>query len=67
MNWRTTVPCEAGAIGWASRIHRYVAPRDWPKALAGVPDEHRSEAEQYLRDMAQRMRTLRASKVKLAA
>lgn len=52
----TASPC----VAHCSRIHRYVEPRDWPAALAEVPDECRPFVEDYLRGIAARMRVKRA-------
>ena len=46
-------------LGYGLRIHRYSAPRDWPRELGKVPEEHRPRAEEYLRGIAARMRHLR--------
>lgn len=43
-------------------IQRRKAPRDWPQALLSVPEKCRAECEQYLRDIAARLRTVRAIK-----
>lgn len=49
-------------LAWGLELHRWVEPRNWPEALERVPEEHRARAEEYLRSIAQRMRTLRALK-----
>lgn len=46
----------------AVEIQRRVEPRDWPAALARVPEACRAECETYLREIAQRMRAARAAK-----
>ena len=45
--------------GWGLQIHRHRDPRDWPHALEQVPEQHRAEAEAYLRGIAARMRNLK--------
>jgi hypothetical protein len=47
-------------LGWGLRIQRHREPKDWPAALLEVPEQHRAQAEEYLRGIAARMRTLRA-------
>lgn len=47
-------------LGWGLRLHRRVEPKDWPRALQDVPQEHRAQAEEYLRGIAARMRVRRA-------
>ncbi len=46
-------------LGWGLRIQRRVEPSGWPAALLKVPEQHRAQAEEYLRGMAARMRVLR--------
>jgi hypothetical protein len=46
-------------LGWGLRIHRRYKPKDWLAQLEHVPEQHRAEAEQYLRGIAERMRVLR--------
>lgn len=46
-------------LGWGLKLHRHTEPKDWPAALANVPEEHRADAEEYLRGIAARMRALR--------
>lgn len=46
----------------AAEIERRRPPKDWPEALKGVPVECRDEVEQYLRDMAARIRVVRGLK-----
>lgn len=43
-------------------IQRYFEVLEWREQLAKVPDEHRAQAEEYLRSMADRMRVIRALK-----
>jgi hypothetical protein len=47
-------------LGWGLRIQRRREPKDWPAALLEVPEQYRAQAEEYLRSIAARMRTLRA-------
>lgn len=49
-------------LGWGLKLHRHTEPKDWPAALANVPEEHRAGAEEYLRGIAARMRALREMK-----
>lgn len=46
-------------LGWGLRIQRRTEPAAWPAALLQVPEQHRAQAEDYLRGMAARMRVLR--------
>lgn len=46
-------------LAWGLKLHRWVDPKNWPAELERVPEEHRAEAEDYLRGIAKRMRTLR--------
>lgn len=46
-------------LAWGLELHRWVEPKAWPAALEAVPPEHRAQAEEYLRGIAARMRTLR--------
>jgi len=46
-------------LGWGLELHRWTDPREWPAGLERVPAEHRAVAEDYLRGIARRMRTLR--------
>jgi hypothetical protein len=43
----------------AITLQRRSEPRDWPAALQRVPAECRAECEEYLRGIADRLRTLR--------
>ena len=49
-------------LDYAVDIERRVAPKDWPEALKGVPEECRAEAEEYLRGIAARIRVVRGLK-----
>lgn len=52
-------------LAWGLELHRWVEPKHWPRELeARVPPEHRAVAEEYLRGIAKRMRTLRELKAK---
>lgn len=53
------IPSGANALCFASWIHRRVEPRQWPAALLDVPEQHRHEAETYLRGIATRMRVVK--------
>jgi len=53
------IPSGANALCFASWIHRRVEPRQWPAALLDVPEQHRKEAETYLRGIATRMRVVK--------
>ena len=53
---------ESDCLGYAVDIERRVAPKDWPEALKEVPAECRSEAEEYLRGIAARIRVVRGIK-----
>lgn len=56
---------EKDGLAWGLELHRWVEPKDWPRELeARVPPEHRAVAEEYLRGIAKRMRTLRELKAK---
>lgn len=46
-------------LAWGLELHRWTDPREWPAGLERVPAEHRAAAEDYLRGIAKRMRTLR--------
>lgn len=46
-------------LGWGLQIHRRYEPKDWLAQLERVPEQHRAEAEAYLRGIAARMRVLR--------
>lgn len=62
MNWTATIPPGADALTWAGTIERNLAPRDWPEALARVPDALRADAEAYLRGIAERLRNARQAR-----
>ena len=62
MTWWLAVPEQATGKYWAVEIVRSVAPREWPAALAYVPEALRPAAEQFLREPAQRMRVAREAK-----
>ncbi len=62
--WPRPMPPGADATAYAVEIQRHVAPRDWPAALAYVPEPMREAAETYLRGIAERMRTKRAARVR---
>jgi hypothetical protein len=47
------------ALGAAVEIQRRRKPRDWPDALAALPEDQRPVAEAYLRGIAARMRVKR--------
>lgn len=49
-------------LSYAVEIERTREPRDWPKALEGVPVECRERCEEYLRGIAQRIRVVRGIK-----
>jgi hypothetical protein len=53
------IPSGANALCFASWIHRRVEPRQWTAALLDVPEQHRHEAETYLRGIAARMRVVK--------
>lgn len=53
---------EPDCLGYAVEIERRREPRDWPKALEGIPAECRGEVEDYLRGIAQRIRVIRGLK-----
>ena len=56
MNLASVSRAVANGDPWHIAIQRYCRPSAWPAALELVPPEHRVQAEQYLRDMAARMR-----------
>lgn len=49
-------------VGWGLRIQRYHDMRIWASELEKVPEQHRAEAERYLRSIAARMRVVRAAR-----
>ena len=49
-------------IGWGLWIHRYHEPRNWLAQLEKVPEELRPAAREYLKGIADRMRTIRRLK-----
>lgn len=49
-------------LGYAVEIQRRSEPRDWPRALEGVPVECQEACEEYLRGIAQRIRVIRGLK-----
>lgn len=49
-------------LSWGVWIHRYFEPKDWVAQLEKVPEDLRATAEQYLRGIAERMRTLKKLK-----
>jgi hypothetical protein len=51
-------------LAWGLWIYRWFEPRQWVEQLAKVPADLRPVAEQYLRDMATRLRRVRESKAK---
>lgn len=55
-------PDPIDGTGWGLMIQRRHKPRDWPRALESVPEEHRAAAEEYLRGIAARMRVVRRLK-----
>lgn len=57
--WPRPMPKAADAGAYGVEIHRHAAPRDWPAALAHVPDALREGAESYLRGIAERIRCRR--------
>jgi hypothetical protein len=58
----TVWPDPVDGTGWGLRIQRRHEPRDWPRQLEKVPEEHRAGAEEYLRGIAARMRVIRRLK-----
>lgn len=62
MKWWLSVPPAATAKYWAVMVMQHVAPKDWPSALERVPEALRPDAEQFLREAAQRMRVAREAK-----
>lgn len=56
----TTAP---DALAFALDIQRTREPRQWPAALACVPAECRAECEEYLRGIADRLRTVRSARL----
>lgn len=62
MKWWISIPEAATGKFYAVTIQQHEAPQDWPAALERVPAELRPAAEQYLRDIARRMRVARAAK-----
>jgi hypothetical protein len=53
------IPSAANALCYATWIQRRVEPRQWPAALLDVPEQHRHEAETYLRGIAARRRVVK--------
>jgi len=49
-------------LGWGVWIHRYFEPKDWVAQLEKVPEDLRPVAEDYLKSIEERMRTVRAMK-----
>lgn len=47
---------------WGLWIHRYHPTENWRAMLATVPEQHRANAERYLRDIAERIRVVRRLK-----
>lgn len=43
-------------------IQRHVAPRDWPAAIAALPEPERPIADEYLRGIAARTRVVRLAR-----
>jgi len=46
-------------LSYASEIERRRAPKDWPEALKGVPEECQDACREYLRGIAARIRVVR--------
>jgi hypothetical protein len=56
-DWQPT-PADRG-LAAGLRIHRSIAPAEWPAALAELPEDEREVAEHYLRGIAARIRAQR--------
>ena len=61
MKWWLDMPAAATGKFYGVTIQQREAPRDWPAALERVPEALRPVAEQYLRDIARRMRAAKAA------
>ena len=60
--WLRTILPNAEPHAYGCAIHRFFAPKEWVEQLARVPEDKRNGAEQYLREIAHRMRVQRTVK-----